>query len=102
MRKSFGLLAVLAISCAPAASTGGGAPTPGTPAQTAARVWPVITRSHIDLWLHGYAMLTRDTSTVPVFRRGYRDRVQQVKSQRNLTTRLDVNRAKLQERLALN
>lgn len=102
MRKSFGLVALLAISCAPAASTGGGAPNPGTPAQAATRVWPVITRVHIDLWLHGYAMLSRDTSTVPVFRRGYRDRVQQVKSQRNLTTRLDVNRAKLQERLALN
>ncbi len=101
MRKSFGLVALLTISCAPGVSTGGGSPT-GTPAQTAARVWPVITRVHIDLWLHGYAMLMRDTSTVPVFRRGYRDRVQQVKSQRNLTTRLDVNRAKLQERLALN
>src|SRR5687767_6169592 len=46
-------------SCAPAASTGGGggpAPAP-TQTQTPTRIWPVVTRSHVDLWLHGYAML---------------------------------------------
>lgn len=101
MRTYTGLIGLLAVatSCAPAVSTGGGTPT-GSPAQTAPRVWPVITRIHVDLWLHGYAMLLRDTSTVPVFRRGYRDRIQQAKSQRNLTTRLDNNRTRLQERLA--
>lgn len=106
MRKTLGYIVLLAMatSCAPAASGGGGSSgtSTATPAQTAPRVWPVITRIHIDLWLHGYAMLMRDTSTVPVFRRGYRDRVQQAKSQRNVTTRLDANRAKLQERLSLN
>ena len=109
MRKSVGVVALaLAASCAPATSTGGGsstASTPstsGAPAQTGPRVWPVITRIHVDLWLHGYAMLMRDTATVPVFRRGYRDRMQQAKSQRSITTRLDANRAKLQERLSVN
>jgi hypothetical protein len=105
MRKTIGVVALAAIvnACAPAASTGGGSTgAPSQPAQTAPRVWPVITRVHIDLWLHGYAMLMRDTATVPVFRRGYRERIQQAKQQRNLQTRLDVNRAKLQERLSLN
>lgn len=104
MRKTFGYVALLAIatSCAPAVSTGGGSTSTSTPAQSAPRVWPVISRSHIDLWLHGYAMLMRDTSTVPVFRRGYREKIQQAKQQRSITTRLDVNRTKLQERLALN
>ena len=65
-------------------------------------MWPVLTRSHVDLWLHGYAMLLRDSSKVPVFRPGYRDRVQAVKAQRNITTLLDANRQRLQERLTLN
>lgn len=104
MRNTVGFVALAAIvnACAPAASTGGGGTSPSTPAQSAQRVWPVITRVHTDLWLHGYALLTRDTSTVPVFRRGYRERIQQAKAQRNLQTRLDVNRTKLQERLSLN
>jgi hypothetical protein len=105
MRKTLGYVVLMAVamSCAPAASTGGTSGTStATPAQSAPRVWPVITRIHIDLWLHGYAVLMRDTSTVPVFRRGYRDRIQQVKSQRNVSTRLDMNRAKLQERLSVN
>ena len=105
MRKTFGCVALLAIaaSCAPAVSTGGGSsPSTSTPAQAGPKVWPVITRIHVDLWLHGYAMLMRDTSTVPVFRRGYRERIQQAKNQRSITTRLDQNRTKLQERLSLN
>jgi hypothetical protein len=107
MRLTAGLIAFGAIlnACAPAASTGSGARTggaAGAPAQAAPRLWPVITRIHVDLWLHGYAMLMRDTSTVPVFRRGYRDRVQQAKNQRTITTRLDANRTRLQERLALS
>lgn len=103
MRKTAGIVALFSsvISCAPATSAGGGTST-SAPAQSAPRVWPVITRSHVDLWLHGYAMLMRDTSTVPVFRRGYRDRVQQAKNARTITTRLDANRTRLQERLALN
>lgn len=103
MRMTAGLITALAIAtaCAPAATTGGGAPT-STPAQSAPRQWPVITRVHIDLWLHGYALLMRDTAAVPVFRRGYRERIQQAKSQRSITTRIDQNRQRLQERLALN
>lgn len=93
----FSLLAV--VGCA-SMSTGGGGGT-ATP-QTPQQVWPVLTRLHVDLWLHGYAMLLRDTSTVPVFRRGYRDRVQGVKTQRGITTMLDANRERLQSRLAIS
>lgn len=84
-------------------SAGGGvAETGGQQAQAQTRVWPVLTRSHVDLWLHGYAMLLRDTSKVPVFRKGYRDRVQAAKNQRGVTTLLDANRDRLQARLALS
>lgn len=91
-------LALLALAACATGTSGGGVPT--TNAQAATRVWPVLTRMHVDLWLHGYAMLLRDTATVPVFRRGYRDRMQVAKNQRNLTTQLDANRERLQARLA--
>lgn len=101
--RMLGLLCLVAsVSCAQAASSGGAEPAPSAPSQGQARAWPVITRSHVDLWLHGYAMLLRDTATPPVFRRGYRDRVQAVKNQRNITTLIDANRERLQQRLALN
>ena len=99
------LVIATVMSCSPPVSTGTTpAPTPApTPEQTTqTRNWPVLTRSHVDLWLHGYAMLLRDSARVPVFRRGYRDRVQAAKNQRNVTTLLDANRATLQQRLATN
>lgn len=101
MRKLGLVSLIFVVSCAPAVSTGSGAPSP-SPAQTQARPWPVLTRLHVDLWLHGYALLLRDTSTVPVFRRGYRDQMQAVRSQRGVTTLLDANRERLQPRLVLS
>lgn len=94
------VMAALVVACAPQVYSGNsGQPGPGAPP---ARAWPVVTRSHVDLWLHGYAMLLRDTATVPVFRRGYRDRIRAAKSQRSVTTLLDVNRERLQSRLSLS
>jgi hypothetical protein len=103
-RLLVGLTLTAAISCTPAVRAGS-EPEQTTPAQQQPaqnRVWPVITRIHVDLWLHGYAVLLRDTSTVPVFRRGYREAVQASKSSRSITTRLDDNRARLQARLTTN
>jgi hypothetical protein len=99
MKRPVLLFAIALASCVSA----GGTATPGggTPAQPT-RVWPVITRQHVDLWLHGYAMLLRDTATVPVFRRGYRDRIEAIKRQRNIVTSLDANRERLQQRLSVS
>ena len=105
---SVGLVAAaLALSSCARAVNAGSEPAPtSTPSQQQQqqqpRAWPVITRNHVDLWLHGYAMLTRDTTSPPVFRRGYRDKAQAAKSARNITTLLDDNRARLQSRLAVN
>jgi hypothetical protein len=104
-RVAVAALVATTISCQRAVNTGSEpAPTPSQSQQQPAqsRVWPVITRIHVDLWLHGYAMLLRDTSTIPVFRRGYRDAIQSAKSSRSITTRLDENRARLQSRIATN
>lgn len=109
------LLSALLAACA---SGGGGSADPGTAATPAdprasentggpgvastAAVWPVKTREHIDLWLHGYAMVQDDTAQVPFFRRGYRDRLTVVKNQANVVTALDRARDSLRMRLAQN
>ena len=59
--------------------------------------WPVRTAEYVDLWLHGYAMVTNDTSKVPFFDRGYRDRIMERRRQLNVTTALDANRQKLMD-----
>jgi hypothetical protein len=98
-----GVFGVLA-SCA---SVGGGAggtvvngadQTSGTPAV----VWPVKTREHVDLWLHGYAMLQEDTTFVPFFKRGYSTNMTVLKNRSNVVTQLDANRDRLRARLVAN
>ena len=101
-RTLVGLLALHLIAGCVSAGGGGGAAETGQQPQAQTQVWPVLTRSHVDLWLHGYAMLLVDTARVPVFRKEYRDRVQAEKNQRGLTTLLDANRERLQSRLALS
>ena len=101
MKRIVVLCIVAVTACTSAASTGGGAP-PAAQQQVPVQPWPVLTRKHVDLWLHGYAMLLRDTATPPVFRRGYRARIEAVKTERNIKTMLDVNRERLQQRLALS
>lgn len=84
---------------APTPSTGG---TTGGAATQPAAVWPVRTREHVDLWLHGFAMLTTDTAQVPIFRRGYRAEAQAARGRANVTTQLDAERDRLMQRLAAN
>lgn len=57
--------------------------------------WPVKTREHVDLWFHGFAMLMDDTATVPLFDRGYRDRLTVERNRRGLYTALDSARRDL-------
>ncbi|GLC27072.1 hypothetical protein [Roseisolibacter agri] len=83
---------------APTPSTGGAASGSATPQPAA--VWPLRTREHVDLWLHGFAMLVDDTAQVPIFRRGYRAAAQAAKG--NTTTQLDAERDRLRQRLATN
>lgn len=57
--------------------------------------WPVKTREHVDLWLHGYALLLEDSAAVPLFARGYRDLVTVEKNRRGVYTGLDSTRRAL-------
>ena len=51
--------------------------------------WPIQTREVLDLWLHGFAMITDDTSRVPLFLRGYRDLMVVEKNKLDIETLLD-------------
>jgi hypothetical protein len=76
-----------------AGAAAGAAPQPAV-------VWPLRTREHVDLWLHGFAMLMDDTAQVPIFRRGYRAAAQAARG--NVTTQMDAERDRLRQRLAAN
>jgi hypothetical protein len=64
--------------------------------------WPVKTRYVVDLWLHGLAMLSTDSSRTPPFRRDYRDEMIVAKNSRNILTQLDQNMEMLQHGLRVN
>lgn len=63
--------------------------------------WPTRTAEHVDLWLHSYALLNADTTLVPYFRRGYRDRMLTLRKQRGVNSLLDANRSQLLARIAV-
>ncbi|HEY4306212.1 MAG TPA: hypothetical protein VGM82_17195 [Gemmatimonadaceae bacterium] len=64
--------------------------------------WRVGTEEHVDLWLHGFSLLTSDTGKVTFFARGYRQQMMALKKQRGVTTNLDVNMQKLQQRFSMS
>lgn len=77
-----------------------GRPMPAGPVDDGA--WPVKTRRHLDLWLHGYALLTADTARVPLFRPAYQATLLERRRTENVTTSLDANRDVLLARLREN
>ncbi len=93
------------LACATIGGQGSGEAPPQEPVSSgppATAGWAIRTRQHVDLWLHGYALLQRDTARIPFFRRGYRDRMLATRRQVAVTTALDLNRDRLEARLAAN
>lgn len=104
-RATFALLLAGCTSQQPVVVTA----TPADPAATAARRgerprpasgWRIDAREHVDLWLHGFALLQDDVSLVPYFRPGYRPSLQAQRP--SGTSALDANRARLTQRLTEN
>lgn len=60
--------------------------------------WPIATRMHVDLWLHGFALLQADSTRVPFFRRGYAATMGAERSRAGAFTMLDANRDRLAAR----
>lgn len=107
--RIFGLASAAAFAAACASVGGGtggtvtnGAPGPTTGPVSPSIIWPVKTREHVDLWLHGFAMLQEDTTFVPFFKRGYSTDMIVLKNKANVVSQLDANRDKLRARLAIN
>src|SRR5688500_20120613 len=69
-------------------NAGGAGSTTGSAADqnvsASGAVWPIKTREHVDLWLHGFAMLQGDTTFVPFFKRGYRTNMKVRKTRANV------------------
>lgn len=93
-------VAVLA-GCATMGGTGSGT-TQDQASTTPPTEWPINTYEHVDLWLHGFAMIQDDTTLVPFFRRGYKTELTDLKRRSNVTTQLDVNIVNLRNRFAQN
>lgn len=93
----------VAIGVTTGCASGGSTATPVQPVIVGPapdRTWPVKTRENVDLWLHGFALLSSDTTPkVPLFRRGYRDDLTVLKNRANVLTQLDVNHDKLAAQL---
>jgi hypothetical protein len=100
-------LAALLAGCATAGTSGTDTSTSpsgrvGQNPTNPSEIWPVKTREHVDLWLHGFAMISEDSTLVPYFRRGYKADMNAMKSRSNTVTQLDANVAKLKARLTAN
>ncbi len=95
------LLGTASIQVAPAYARPA-SPAPTGVTRVAPPGWRVTTLEHVDLWLHGYALLTSDTGHVPFFDRGYKQQVTALKRQKNIYTALDANQSELQARIAAN
>ena len=107
LTRTFGFASAAALLGA-CASVGGG-PATGAGAGAGAGevaspsiIWPMKTREHVDLWLHGFALLQEDTTFVPFFRRGYGTDLTVLKNRANVVSQLDANRDRLRARLAIN
>lgn len=106
--KRLSILATAFLAACATAGTGSSGPPSGTSAPTStptgtgapARGWRVTTYEHIDLWLHGFALLTSDTGRVPFFARNYKQEISALKRQKNLYTNLDANQQQLSQRFA--
>jgi hypothetical protein len=94
-RRFLTALALSAVAALPSAAQLPGASMTGGK-------WPIRTREAVDLWLHGFAMISSDTSPVPLFRRGYREALTAARSKASAVTDLDVNHDALAKRLREN
>jgi hypothetical protein len=92
--------AILSIAALGAASLAPAADAQRAPlGRATADRWTVRSREHVDLWLHGFALLSDDSSQVPLFRRDYRDLLIVERNKANVASDLDANREALQRRL---
>lgn len=96
------LLSGAALALSAGVAAGQTAAAPASPVRSGNVRWNVRTAEHVDLWLHGLALLLDDTARVPLFKRGYRAAMQAERARANVYTELDANRDRLRAQLAAN
>jgi hypothetical protein len=95
--------ATLALACASQQRvTVTAVPAGSVDAVLTASAWPVRVREHVDLWLHGFAILQPDSSLVPYYRPGYDAALRAVRTRLGVNSLLDANRERLRSGLAAN
>lgn len=95
VRRGIAVALLSAAACTPAH-----AQLRGATAQVPNGPWPIKVREHVDLWLHGFALVTNDTAQVPLFRKGYRDSLVVLRNMAQAASRLDTVAPALQQTLA--
>lgn len=92
MRRWPALTTAALAAAAMVAAAPGFVTSAGAQQQPAARdQWPIKTREHVDLWLHGFAFVAPDSSPVPLYRAGYRDAMIVARNAAEVVTELDAN-----------
>ncbi|GJG87826.1 hypothetical protein tb265_30070 [Gemmatimonadetes bacterium T265] len=99
---AFVLAAGVAHAQASAAQTPAAGAVPTTAPVRTSGPWRVRTAEHVDLWLHGIALVLDDTARVPLFARGYRAAMRAERTRANAYTELDANMERLRARVATN
>src|ERR1700759_1996696 len=99
--KARSVVGGLAAACLAVGSVVGLA-TRAASAAVAPATWRVVTYEHVDLWLHGFAMLTSDTGHVPFFALNYKKEIKALKQQKNIFSQLDAGQQELSQRFATN
>ena len=88
------------VSSVPATAAAPGTGSGVSPAPSAAGAgWRIDAREHVDLWLHGFAMLSSDSSLVPSHRLSYRSELSAARRTASAVTLLDGNATVLGRRL---
>lgn len=64
--------------------------------------WDIQTREHLDLWLHGYALVQADTGALTLFRPRYAEEMRALRDSLGVFTLLDANADRLAPRFAEN
>lgn len=98
--RRVGVIRRLAAGCLLAALVGGTTPLGAQRPAAGTLRWPVKSREHVDLWLHGFAMVSADSSLVPLYRRGYREALLVARNAASAFTDLDANAESLRTTLA--
>jgi hypothetical protein len=109
MRRPLAAVVMALLASCASGAPGRGGPMGGSPNRPslietapARLTWQLKTREHVDLWLHGWALVLDDSADVPLFRSGWADSTTVLKNSRGVVTALDTSLVWLRRELRRN